>query len=174
VFQHFHAGHDVVGAGFAGGECLRGDFFVIYGYTTFKAVKICHAERLARQVDSLHVGAQSGHRFRQDAAAAANIEHPLAGQVRLSIDPVEPDRIQFMQRFEFGVRVPPAMGEIAEFLQFVGIGIGHDGCGLDEFSERVSRINPEYIGRQTGRQNAARTSGCPNPAAKGPMDGESP
>ena len=51
--------------------------------------------------------------------------------MRVRVDPVEAHRIQFMQRFELGVRVPPAMRKIAEFLQFVGIGIGHDGCGLE-------------------------------------------
>ena len=45
VLEHFHAGDDVVRARLAGGERLGGDLFVIDGHTTFKAVKIGHAER---------------------------------------------------------------------------------------------------------------------------------
>jgi hypothetical protein len=45
----------------------------------------------------------------------------------MRIDPTEPDRIQVVQGLEFGIRVPPPMGEVAEFLEFVRIGVGHVG-----------------------------------------------
>ena len=92
----------------------------------------------ARRLDVFHGRIKAGHlrakarqRLRQDAAAAADIEYPFARKARVRVDPVEANRIQFMQRFEFGIRVPPAMREIAEFLQFVGIGVGHKQCSLE-------------------------------------------
>ena len=91
-------------------------------------MQVRDAERLMRQIDALHARAEPRHRFGQDAAAAADVEHALAGEVRVVVDPAEPDRIQFVQRLELGIRVPPAMREIAEFLEFVGIGVRHVGA----------------------------------------------
>ncbi len=73
-----------------------------------------------RQIDALHRRAESRHRFGQDAAAATDVEHALAAEMRMCVDPSEPERIQFMQWLEFGIGIPPTVREIAEFLQFVG------------------------------------------------------
>jgi hypothetical protein len=39
-----------------------------------------------------------------------------------------------MQRFELGVRVPPAMSQLAEFLKLVGIGVDHVRIALEQKS----------------------------------------
>jgi hypothetical protein len=62
--------------------------------------------------------------------------------MRVRVDPAQANRIEFMQRFEFGVRVPPTMREVAKFLQFVGIGVGHGGSCLDESVERALEDKP--------------------------------
>ncbi|MGF6636275.1 phosphatidylserine/phosphatidylglycerophosphate/cardiolipin synthase-like enzyme [Paraburkholderia sp. MM6662-R1] len=87
VLEHFHAGDHVIGARFACGQRLSRDFFVIDGYTAFKTVKIGDTECLRRQIDALHMSAQTCHRFRQDAAAAADIEHIFAGEMGVGVDP---------------------------------------------------------------------------------------
>jgi hypothetical protein len=45
--------------------------------------------------------------------------------MRVRVDPSEPHRIQLVQWFELGIRVPPAVRELAEFLKFVGIDVRH-------------------------------------------------
>jgi hypothetical protein len=75
--------------------------------------------------------------------------------MRVGVDPVQANGVEFVQRFEFGVRVPPTMREVAEFLQFVGIGVGHGKAASMKAVSGRSRINPEYIGDGPGRQNAA-------------------
>jgi hypothetical protein len=62
--------------------------------------------------------------------------------MRVRVDPPQADRIEFMQGFEFGIRVPPTMCKVAEFLQFVGIGVGHGGSCLDESVERALEDKP--------------------------------
>ena len=103
-------------AGLARGERFGRDFLVRDFDTAFEAMQIGDAERARRQIDAFDVRAARGHRLGQNAAAAADIENTLAHQMRVRVDPVEPYRVQFMQRLELGVRVPPAMRELAEFL----------------------------------------------------------
>jgi hypothetical protein len=82
-------------------------------------------ERLLRQVDAADGGAGAGHRFGQDAAAAADVEHLLAGQRRQLVDPLQAQRVDLVQRPEFGIRVPPAVGEFGKFGDFGGVYVAH-------------------------------------------------
>ena len=65
--------------------------------------------------------------------------------MRVRVDPVEPNRVQFMQRLELGVRVPPAMRELAEFLQFVGIDVQDAREGAARFMERYGVRYPSVF-----------------------------
>jgi hypothetical protein len=53
-------------------------------------VQLRHAQRLRRQVDARDARARPGHRLGEDAAAAANVEDPLAGERCQPVDPREP------------------------------------------------------------------------------------
>jgi len=86
-------------------------------------MKLRHPQRLVGQVDSEDVGTRRAHRFGQDAAAAADIEHPLAGQRGPLVDPVEPQRIDLVQRTKRSGRIPPPVGQFAELLQLGRIDI---------------------------------------------------
>ncbi len=87
------------------------------------SMQVGHLERLVRQVDAGHPGALAGHRFGQDAAAAADVDDILASERDTRIDPFQPQWIDLMQGAEFGGRVPPAVGQFAEFLDFVRVGV---------------------------------------------------
>ena len=62
-------------------------------------------------------------RTSKDAAAAAHIEHGLALDARQAVDPVEPQRVDLVQRTELALGVPPAVGQVTELGQFLRIGI---------------------------------------------------
>ena len=128
VFEHFHAGDDVIASRFACGERFCCDFFVTDGNAAFQAMQVGYAQRFAGEVDAFGLGPEFGHRFGEDAAAAADVEHFLARKLGMAVDPLEPDRVQVVQGFEFGLRIPPAMREFTEFLQFMRVGIGHRRC----------------------------------------------
>jgi hypothetical protein len=86
-------------------------------------VELGHLERLGSEVDAEHVGTAARHRVGKDAAAAADIEDALALQRREAVDPVEAQRVDLMQRPEIAFRVPPAVGELAEFGELARVGI---------------------------------------------------
>ena len=96
VFQHFHAGDHVVQAGFARGHVFGGDFFIAHLHTGFQAVQVGHLQRLVGQVYAGHLCAFSCHRFRQDAAAAADVDDVLACQRSPGVDPFQPQRVDFV------------------------------------------------------------------------------
>lgn len=64
-----------------------------------------------------------------DAAAAADIDDLLAGNAGVGIYPVEAQGIDLVERLELGFGVPPAVGEVTEFLQFGGIGVHETASG---------------------------------------------
>src|SRR4029079_18344639 len=63
------------------------------------------------------------HRLGEDAAAAADVQHFLAGERRALIDPLQAQRIDLMEGTEFAFGIPPARGERAEFLELAWIDI---------------------------------------------------
>ncbi len=88
---------------------------------------------LVGQVYAGDMGAQSGHAFRQDAAAAADIQHGLAGESGMAVDIAQAQRVDVVQRLEFAVRIPPFVGQLREFFQFDRVGVGHglNRCAVD-------------------------------------------
>ena len=88
-------------------------------------MQLRHLERLVGQVDAQHLRAAPRHRIGQDAAAAAHVQHLAPGDRRNAFDPLQPQRIDFVQRAKFAFQIPPAVGQFGEFGQFGRIGI-HD------------------------------------------------
>src|SRR5690606_32855993 len=78
-------------------------------------------------VDAGDGGASASHGLAEDAAAAAHVQHLLAGQADALIDPVDPQRVDLVQRLELAFHVPPAVGEGFELGDFGAIDVAHDG-----------------------------------------------
>jgi hypothetical protein len=68
-----------------------------------------------------HLGAARRHALGQDAAAAAHVHHALAGEGGAIVDIVQPQGIDVVQRFVLAVGIPPAVGGLIEFGDFLGI-----------------------------------------------------
>jgi hypothetical protein len=62
-------------------------------------------------------------------ATAADVDHFFAGDAGVAVDPVEAQGVDLVERFELGFGVPPAVGEVTEFLQFGGIGVHETASG---------------------------------------------
>ena len=63
-------------------------------------------------------------------AAAAAVEHALSLQADSLVDPVEAQRVDVVQWLEFAGRIPPAVGEVAEFFKFGGVCVEHVSAWL--------------------------------------------
>src|SRR5690606_31257961 len=123
VLEHFHAGDDVERGRRFFSERFGADEAVIDLVPALEEVQAGDAERLFREIDAGHVSTDRRHAFGQNAAAAADVQHLLAGQCGLAVDPAQAQRVDLVQGFELGGGVPPAVGEVAELLQFCGIGV---------------------------------------------------
>ena len=100
-------------AGGFGGERLGRDLAVVDVLGAgFERMQLRHLQRLGRQVDAEHVGAAARHRLGEDAAAAADVEHALAAQAGEAVDPVQPQRVDLVQRPEFARRCPTSGGRV--------------------------------------------------------------
>ena len=102
-------------------------------------VQLRDRERLLRQVDARDAGARMRHRLGEDATAAADVEHVLAGEPTAALrDVVEAQRIDVVQRLELAGRIPPAMRERAELgeLRRIGIDVGSLQAILPQAGER--------------------------------------
>ena len=132
VLEHFHAGHHVVAARLLARQLLHGDLAIGDLLAALQQVQLRHLEGLVGQIDPGHLGAARGHALRQDAAAAAHVQHTLACQGAVPVDPVEPQRIDLVQRPELAVGIPPAVRELAEFLQLLRIDVERlaHACGV--------------------------------------------
>ena len=89
------------------------------------------AQRQLGKIDAGHLRASGRHGFGQDAAAAADVQRLAVTQAGEGFDPLQPMRVDAVQRAELRVFVPPAIGQGIEAGQFGGIciamGAAHDG-----------------------------------------------
>ena len=127
MLEQFHAGHHVIRARAARGQVFGRDRFVGHLYAALEPVQFGDLERLVGQVDPADIRPEARHGFGEDAPAAADIQHLFPGERRVAVDPGEAERVDLVQRLEFAARVPPAMGELAEFLQLCGVCVA-GGC----------------------------------------------
>ncbi|MCY1450715.1 hypothetical protein D9M71_675410 [compost metagenome] len=82
-------------------------------------------QRRLAHVDAEHRGSALGHGLAEDAAAAADVEDLLAGQADALVDPVDPQRVDIVQRLELAFAVPPAVGERLEFGDLGVVDVAH-------------------------------------------------
>ena len=109
------AGKRVLDVGCGGGQFLRGHLPVVHLEARFQQVQPGHLQGRLAHVDAGHLGALRRHGLGQDAPAAADVDHLLAGEsAAVAVDVVHPQRVDVVQRLEFAVRVPPARGQFLE------------------------------------------------------------
>ena len=118
MFQHFHAGDHIVAAGLAGSHGFSRNQFIPDLHAAFQAMQVGNLQCLFRQVNSRDVSALARHGLGKDATTATDVENGLASQRGNAVDPFQAQWIDFMQRAEFGRRIPPTMSEVTEFLEF--------------------------------------------------------
>src|SRR6185436_891910 len=126
--EQFHAGHDIEAAGRSFLQFFGGNQLVSNGQPALEQVQLRDPEGFFRKVDAGHIGAEARHRLAQDSAAAADVEHALAGEMRQAVDPAQAQWIELVQRPEFALRVPPAVRELAEFRELGRVCVLFHGC----------------------------------------------
>jgi hypothetical protein len=60
-------------------------------------------------------------------------------QSRQAVDPVEPQRIDLVQRPEIALRIPPAMGELAELGELARVGVDRHESIVPTFKQKAPR-----------------------------------
>ena len=75
-------------------------------------MELGHLERLVGQVDAKHVATAPRHGIGEDSAPAAYVKHPSSGYGGDTFDPLQAERINFMQRPEFTFQIPPPVGQL--------------------------------------------------------------
>ncbi|MCY1416123.1 hypothetical protein D9M71_316240 [compost metagenome] len=125
VFEHFQAGDHVELLGHFLGQGFGGDLPVFDAHARLQLMQLRHGQGRFAHVDAGDGGAALGHGFAEDAAATADVEHLLAGQLDALIDPVDPQGVDVVQGLEFAFAVPPAMGQGFEFGDFGVVDVAH-------------------------------------------------
>ena len=125
MLEHLQAGDDVELAGHLGCQLFGGDTAVFHRDAGFQLVQLGHCQRRFAHVDAGDGGAALGHGFAEDAAAAADVQHALAGEVDALVDPVDPQGVDVVQGLELAFAVPPAVGEGLELGDFGVIDVAH-------------------------------------------------
>jgi hypothetical protein len=121
-------------SGLLRGQGLGGHRTVVeMGHTGFHGVQLCDLQGLVSQVNAEHMGAPARHRFGQDATAASDVHHVLALDARELVDPVQAQGVDLVQGSEFAVRIPPFVGQVAEFGEFLGVGVRCHGRDATQF-----------------------------------------
>jgi hypothetical protein len=118
MLKKFHARDDIESAGVRRGVFLGDRFFVAHRKLAFVQMKLGDAKRPLGSIDTGDFGAAARERFREDAAAAADVEHPCAGEGHVLRDPLQAQRIDVVQRPKFALRIPPAVRKLVELLDF--------------------------------------------------------
>jgi hypothetical protein len=118
------------------GERFCRNIPVVNLIAAFQQMQTGYAKRLFGKVNAGYFGAALRHAFRQNAAATANINNLLPSKSGVLVDPLQAKRIDGVQWFEFAVRIPPAMSELAEFVEFVLVGVEHGIQAFEEWKQK--------------------------------------
>ena len=148
MLQHFHAGDDIELTGLFIGQGFGGNAAVVkVGHARLHGVQLRHFQGFVGQVDAQHVGTPSGHGFGQDATTAAHIDHVLALDGCELIDPVQAQRVDLVQGAKFTLWIPPLVGQVTEFGEFLGVSIDHerDATQMTEIFACVSTFLAPFL-----------------------------
>src|SRR3954468_11438196 len=86
-------------------------------------MQLRYTQAFLAEIDPGDLGAALRHRLGEDAAAAADVEHLLAGEAGGAVDPFQAQRVDLVQRPELALRVPPAVRELRKFVELGGVGV---------------------------------------------------
>ena len=120
MLEHFKAGDDIELTGVVDSKLFGCRHSIVNFDSGFQLVQPRDLEWLFSHVDARNLCPQYSQRFRQDAAAAADIECPATFEIRVFSYPVEAQRVDGVQWPEFSMRIPPARRQ--------GIELGNLGC----------------------------------------------
>src|SRR5690348_158024 len=137
MLEQFHAGEHIELAGMARGVVLGARLLVFHLRLALQQMKFGYAQRFFGKVDAGDACAARRHRLGEDAAAAADIEHARARELGAARDPVEPERIDVVQRPELALRIPPAVRELAELREL---------CRIDVHAPILPKKSPAEAG----------------------------
>ena len=137
MFHHFHTGYNIEAVRLFGSEVFDADAAVIDVVHAFgSGMGLGGLQRFFRHIDAGNVRrAAFCHAFRQNPAAAADIQNTLARQLRERVDIAQAQRIDVVQRFELAVFIPPFIRNLAEFSDFVRIDVVLSGCFHHDFPD---------------------------------------
>ncbi len=151
MLEELHAGHEIEIRRALIGQRFGCDHAIRHRRLRFELMQPGNGQRGFGQIDPDHARACLGHRFGKDAAAAADVEHRLAGEAAaLRCDIAEAQRVDVVQGLELAGRVPPAMRQRTEFGEFGRVGV------VDDFSH--ANDAERWRGCRFGRQNVDSTS----------------
>src|SRR5690349_1197463 len=100
-------------------------------------MQLSHLQRLVGEVDAGDAGPARSHALGEYAATAADVQHALAAQAGEIVDVVQPQRVDVVQRLEFGARIPPTVRKLAEFLELERIDVNH-GLWRSAFGDQLT------------------------------------
>ena len=162
MLEHFHAGDDVEALRLFEREILGADLSVCDLEAAFEQVQLRDLERLVGKIDSGDARSARSHAFGKNAAAAAHVEHAPAVERGMRVDPIDAQRIDVVQRFEFAVGIPPAVRELAEFLDLGRIDVDAHGLLLEPFPPvKRARLQVRFV--QTGEAPGLEHSAAGDP-----------
>ena len=119
VFEHLHAGHNVIGTGILRGVLFHGLLNVGKLNAAFQRVQTRHCQRLGAHIEPRDVRPFARHALRENAAAAADIQHLFPEQTAGALGNIaKTQRVNAMQRFKFPFSVPPARSDSFKFGDF--------------------------------------------------------
>ena len=117
MLEQLETGHDVEPAGLPGGELLRRRPFVDHSGAALPGVADGDLDRGLARVDAGDPRPAALHRFGEEAAPAAHVEHGTAAERRPFVDEVEPRGVDVVQGAEVSLRVPPARRDALETVE---------------------------------------------------------
>mmetsp|Transcript_70446 Transcript_70446/g.165985 ORF Transcript_70446/g.165985 Transcript_70446/m.165985 type:complete len:339 (+) Transcript_70446:1508-2524(+) len=128
MLDHLHAGDDIKARGLFLGQLFHRDLAVFDADSAgLQRMQFSNPQGLGRQVDAQDLGTGACHCIAEDATTAADIDHALARQRTALFDPRQPQWVDLVQGLEVALWVPPAVGQLAEFGEFLRVGVDrHD------------------------------------------------
>ena len=145
---------------------------VAHRNAAFQRVQLGDLDRQRREIDSDDLCAALRHRFAQQAAAAAHIEHALALERGAAVHIVKTNRIQRMQRPELSLGIPPALRygvEAGEFGRIVirrRVVVGRLAIGRGGARHEALRLPEMRSCQPAARRSTSSRSRCVSSASR--------
>ena len=137
MFEQLHARDRIEPAGQFHRQRFHRLHPIIDADAGFEPVQFGDLDQFRRQVERDDLGALARHRLAEQAGTATDVQHLRARQSRARGDVAQPGGIERMQRLLRALRVPPAVGERAELVEF---GLAEVAVGVAVLGHHEIRI----------------------------------